>query len=50
MVNESYKKRVRNLIKFAKEKDKVTKYSEFVNSQLAEEMKLTEDEVEYYIF
>ena len=49
MANESYKKRVSNLIKFAKEKDKVTKYSEFVNSQLAEEMKLTEEEVEYYI-
>jgi len=49
MVNEDYKKRVHSLIEKAKEKGKITKYSDFSKTNLASETKLSEEEVTYYI-
>lgn len=49
MVSETYKKRVHDLVNRAKEKGKIIKYSDFSKSKLAEDAKLDEEEVTYYI-
>lgn len=49
MVSDSYKKRVSKLVKQAKEKGKITKYTDFCKTKLAEETALTDEETAYYI-
>ena len=49
MVNKDYNTRTKGLIKRAKEKGLVKSYKEFCNTKIAEETKLSEDEVAYYI-
>ena len=49
MVSKDYNTRTKKLIKKAKEKGLVKSYKDFCNTKIAEETKLAEDEVAYYI-
>lgn len=48
MASEEYKKRADSILKIAKEKKKITKYSDFSKTKLAQETALREDEVNDY--
>ena len=49
MVNEVYKSKAHSLVQRAKEKGLIKSYKDFCNTKIAEETKLAEDEVAYYI-
>ena len=48
MITKNYKKRASELVKIAKEKGLITKYSDFCNTKKSKEYSLSEDEVIYY--
>lgn len=48
MVREELRKEIRKLVEQAENQEKITSYSEFSKTKLAEETALFEEEVEYY--
>ena len=48
MVNVDYKKRAAELVKKAKEKGLITKYSDFCKTENSKKYALSEEEVIYY--
>ena len=48
MVSEELRKEIRKLVEQAENQEKVTSYSEFSKTKLAEETALSEEEVAYY--
>jgi len=48
VVREELRKEIRKLVEQAENQEKVTSYSEFSKTKLAEETALFEEEVEYY--
>lgn len=48
MVREELRKEIRKLVEQAENQEKVTSYSEFSKTKLAEETALSEEEVAYY--
>ena len=49
MVSKEYQERAKKLIKTAKEKGLITKYSDFSKTELAKKTALTKEEIAYYI-
>lgn len=49
MINEELRKEIRKLVEQAEEQGKITEYSDFSKTKLAEETALSEEEVAYYI-
>ncbi len=48
MVSEVSKRRAHDLVKLAKEKGKITKYSDFCKTKLAKDTALSKKEITYY--
>ncbi len=48
MVREELRKEIQKLVEQAENQEKITSYSEFSKTKLAEETALFEEEVEYY--
>lgn len=48
MVREELRKEIRKLVEQAENQEKITSYSEFSKTKLAEETALSEEEVAYY--
>ncbi len=48
MVREELRKEIRKLVEQAENQEKITSYSEFSKTKLAQETALFEEEVEYY--